>query len=249
MPAKMPQTASAPTRIGRSRLSAPAETRQHRSPARHAAERGRGAELDLIPGVRDRLQARLAILGIPEDRAVSYVAMLTRRAVQSVRRWFDPNTPGLPDLESFARLCASLGCSADEMIGTTNEAGIASRRARRFAEVGDCIRAMAGALTQQQRLSVPMRVPGDEMAPHLLEGDLIFVDTGVDRLAGNGVYALECGGKLIIRRVEQRLGNGFVLKCDNQAYSDHEMKSAATARRLGVKVVGKVHGAISARVF
>lgn len=32
----------------------------------------RVVELDLVPGVRDRVQARLATMGVPADRAVSY---------------------------------------------------------------------------------------------------------------------------------------------------------------------------------
>ncbi|WP_406625188.1 helix-turn-helix transcriptional regulator [Acidovorax sp. SDU_ACID1] len=215
----------------------------------HTVPRSTPAALDLIPGLRKRLQARLAALGIPEERTVSHVARLTHRAVQSVRRWFDARDPGLPDLESFARLCACLGCSADEIIGMTSEAGATSKRMRRFTEVADCIHSMADVLAQHDSLGVPMRVPGDEMAPYLLEGDLVFVDMSANRLAGNGVYALECRGKLIIRRVEQKLGDGFLLKCDNQVYSHQELKNHAMARRLGVKVVGKVYGAVSARVF
>jgi len=209
----------------------------------------KAVELDLVPGLRDRLQIRLMTMGIPTDKVVSHVAKLTHRAVQSVRRWFDPKAPGLPDLESFARLCSGLGCSADEMIGTVSAAGAVSRSARRFAEIAECIHSMAESLMPHDRPSVPICVPGDEMAPYLCEGDLVFVDTSVDQLAGNGVYALECGGKLIIRRLERRIGDGLVLRCDNQAYRDHELESSAMIKRLGVKIVGKVHGAISVRVL
>lgn len=67
-----------------------------------------------------------------------------------------------------------------------------------------------------------MRVSGDEMAPRLKPRDLVFVDTSVTRLAGNGIYALQSGDSLLIRRMEQRLGHGVVLKCDNKAYQDTE---------------------------
>ena len=249
MPSKSSLPTSAQKRMVRSRQMATGDARRKGRALQHTIPRAMPAALDLIPGVRKRLQARLAALGIPEERTVSHVARLTHRAVQSVRRWFDARDPGLPDLESFARLCDSLGCSADEIIGVASEAGATSKRMRRFSEVADCIHSMADALVHHHSLGVPMRVPGDEMAPYLLEGDLVFVDTSTDRLGGNGVYALECGGKLIIRRVEQKLGDGFFLKCNNQAYSDQELKSHAMAKRLGVKVVGKVYGTVSARVF
>ena len=101
----------------------PADRRGRLEDSRAVSRGGRSfaaslrGDLDLIPGVRDRLQARLIAMGIPADKTVSYVAGITRRSAQSVRRWFDASEPGLPDLESFARLCAGLGCSADEIIG------------------------------------------------------------------------------------------------------------------------------------
>ncbi len=98
-------------------------------------------------------------------------------------------------------------------------------------------------------MGVPMRVPGDEMAPKLKAGDLIFVDTTVTRLAGNGIYALRCGDALLIRRMEQRVGKGVVLKCDNKAYQDIEWTGKAAASPRGVKIIGKVHGAICAQVI
>lgn len=212
-------------------------------------DRSRRDGLDLVPGVRDRLQARLATMGVPAEKTVSHVAEFTQRAAQSVRRWFDPGHPGLPDLESFARLCVGLGCSADELIGMRGNAACMSSRGAQLIAVANCIYSMTDALTRCGELGVPMRVPGDEMSPNLRAGDLVFVDTTVDRLTGNGIYALKCDGDLIIRRIEMRLGDGVVLKCDNRAYRDYELKTVASASRRGVKIVGKVHGAISAQVF
>lgn len=205
--------------------------------------------LDLVPGVRDRLQARLATMGIPPDKAVSYVAGITQRSAQSVRRWFDVQAPGLPDLESFARLCAGIGSSADTLIGSRCGASHMSSERTHLIQVADCIRSMTDSLTRGGRLGIPMRVPGDEMAPRLKAGDLVFVDTAVTRLAGNGIYALTCDDSVLIRRVEQRTDKGIVLKCDNKAYRDHEWMTATSVARRGVKILGKVHSAISVHVF
>lgn len=225
------------------------DTQRVGRPCRSPVPGGVPSELDLVPGVRDRLQVRLAAMGVLSDKTVSHVARLTHRAAQSVRRWFDPQVPGLPDLESFARLCVGLGCSADDIIGMPCETARISSRDVHLIAVADCVHSMTGSLTRRGCLGVPIRVPGDEMAPRFREGDLVFVDTAVGQFAGNGIYALECGGKLIIRRVEQRIGDGMVLKCDNKAYRDHELKSVASAKRRGVKIVGKVHGVISARIL
>lgn len=69
------------------------------------------AVLDLLPGVRQRLNQRLDYFGIPQRGRLTYVAALTYRAVQTVSRWFESECPGLPDVESLARCVNPLGCS------------------------------------------------------------------------------------------------------------------------------------------
>src|SRR5688500_11584394 len=64
--------------------------------------------LDLIPGFRDRLLMELEAAGVPPRRRIGELSRITGRASPTVRRWVDPEQPGLPDLESFARLCQSL---------------------------------------------------------------------------------------------------------------------------------------------
>jgi hypothetical protein len=48
---------------------------------------------DLLPGVRARLNERLDHVGIPLRGRLTYVAVLTYRAVQTVSRWFEPERP------------------------------------------------------------------------------------------------------------------------------------------------------------
>lgn len=188
-------------------------------------------------------------MGIPADKTVSHVAGITQRAAQSVRRWFDAGEPGLPDLESFARLCAGLGCSADEIIGALRPQADDQAHCAQLIQVANCIQAIADALAHRGQLGTPMQVPGDEMAPHLKAGDLVFVDSTVTQLAGNGVYAFTCNGSLLIRRVEQRVDRSLVLKCDNKAYQDYEWTGTTAASKRRVKVLGKVRSAISVKVF
>lgn len=188
-------------------------------------------------------------MGIPDEKVVSYVAGVTQRAAQSVRRWFHVTAPGLPDLQSFVRLCAGLGCTPDELIGLCDRTAKDSGRCAETVQVADCIQAITDALTGRGSLGVPMRVPGDEMAPRLKAGDWVFVDTTVTRLSGNGIYALTCDGRLLIRRVEQRIDTGMVLKCDNRAYREQEWAWTTSAARRRLKVLGKVQGSIGARLL
>jgi hypothetical protein len=206
-------------------------------------------EIDLVPGVRDRLQARLAAMGVPQHRVVAEVADITCRSRQSVRRWFATRAPGLPDLESFARLCVGLGCSADEVLGLSYGADGAPLLDNQLIAMANCVHAMTRALSRGGVLGVAMQVPGDEMAPHLCEGDIVFVDTAHDQVAGNGIYMLLCQDRPLIRRIEQGVGQALVLRCDNKSYGDHTFRSRASAARHGVQIVGKVHGAICARRF
>ena len=220
-----------------------------RARAGHIGREAAEVDLDLVPGVRDRLHARLVAMGIPATKEVSYVAGITQRAAQSVRRWFDAREPGLPDLESFARLCIGLGCSADEIIGALHREGHDPARCAHMVQMANCIRAITDSLTRRGELGIPVRVPGDEMAQRLKAGDIVFVKTAITRIEGNGIYAFTRDDELLIRRVEQRIDKSIVLQCDNKAYRDHEWKGAAAAARSGVKLLGKVHGGISVQVF
>ncbi len=202
--------------------------------------------LGLVPGVRDRLQARLHAMGIAPARTVSHAARITRRTAQSVRRWFDPHAPGLPDLASFTRLCVGLGCRADALLGIDQPQAQEAQAGRDTLVLADSIQALARTLTARGGIGIPMHVAGDEMAPQLGEGDLVFVDTDHPGLHGNGIYALEYEGRHLIRRVEQRLGDRIVLRCDNPAYSDCEL-SADFTQDGRLRIVGKVHAALSLR--
>lgn len=202
--------------------------------------------LGLVPGVRDRLQARLHAMGIAPARTVSHAARITQRTAQSVRRWFDPHAPGLPDLASFTRLCVGLGCRADALLGIDPPQAQGTQPGRDTLVLADSIEALARTLTARGGIGMPVHVAGDEMAPLLCEGDLAFVDTDHLGLNGNGIYAVEYEGHRLIRRIEQRLGDRIVLRCDNPAYRDCEL-SADFTQDGRLRIVGKVHAALSLR--
>ena len=75
--------------------------------------------LDLIPGFRDRLLMELEAAGVPPRRRIGELCRITGRASPTVRRWVDPEQPGLPDLESFARLCRQLKVDLNYILGLT----------------------------------------------------------------------------------------------------------------------------------
>ena len=206
--------------------------------------------LNLTPGFRDRLIESLNEVGVPARGRMAYVASLTGRAVQTVSRWLDPREPGLPDLESCTRLCDGLGRTSDWMLGLAEEprrAGAVSP-AEWTAETAWARQAFA-ALRQGSAADEIMCMTGDEMAPLICDGDLMFVDGSARRFAGNGIYAIELDGRCMVRRVDSRLGTGLVFKCDNERYPERVVKDAAAARRMDLSVIGKVRAAIGVTHF
>jgi hypothetical protein len=106
-----------------------------------------------------------------------------------------------------------------------------------------------GALRSACRACEIVRMAGDEMAPQIQDGDLMFVDRAAHQLVGNGIYALELGGRFMVRRVESRLGVGLVLKCEKPGYADCVVKDAVAAKRMGLRFIGKVRGTVGVARF
>lgn len=209
-----------------------------------------GPELDLMPGFRQRLIKRLDQVGVPARGRMAYVASLTYRAVQTVSRWLDERQPGLPDMESCARLCEGLGCSADWMMGLSNRGACVDALDGGEANLETAwVRDVFGSLRGDSVACEARRMAGDEMAPRIQDGDLMFIDRATDKLTGNGLYLLEVDGRVIVRRVESRLGAGLVFKCENAAYEDCVVKDAAAAKRMGLRVIGRVSGAVGVARF
>lgn len=208
----------------------------------------------LNTGFRDRLIGRLDQAGIPAHARTAYLAALTERAAQSVSRWLDRRQPGLPDLASCERLCRLLPCSADWMLGLP-PAPTKRARGRATAAMLSGPGIMHSALELLNEMTrafddcEPIRMSGDEMAPRIRDGDLVFVDRTVLTLSGNGIYVVELDGRVMVRKVESRIGTGLVFRCENAAYADCVIKDAAAARRMGLRVLGRVNGAIGAQRF
>lgn len=214
-----------------------------------ASRRDSQTPLDLLPGVRERLNQRLNYIGIPPRGRLSYVAALTYRAVQTVSRWFEPEHPGLPDIESLARLCDGLGCSSDWVLGLAPEMLDAPSLVHASATETQWVSEVLERLRRFHGVCQPMQMVGDEMAPSIHDGDMMFVDHRHDRLGGNGVYAVEINGRVLVRRVEYRMGAGIVFKCDNPAYDDYPVKDTDSVRRMGLRVLGKVNAAVGVSIF
>lgn len=204
--------------------------------------------LDLIPGFRDRLLMELEAAGVPPRRRIGELCRITGRASPTVRRWLDPEQPGLPDLESFARLCRQLKVDLNYILGLTGvrmplpiTPGAADAQERWLQEV-------RAAAARSLDGSQPLVMRGDDMAPRVLDGDVLFVDRSVTAMAGNGVYVVEYAGRTMVRIVEDRLQAGFALCCANDRYAEVVVSQAAMAS-ADLRIVGRVVGRLSVMPF
>lgn len=79
---------------------------------------------------------------------------------------------------------------------------------------------------------------GDDMDPRIKDGDVIFVDRRVTRVAGNGIYLVKYMGRTMVRNLEDRLSEGLALRCANESYADVIVpRGSATS---GLTILGKV---------
>lgn len=212
------------------------------------------AALKLRPTIRDRLIQVMDRGAIPPQARLAHLHAVTGRAPQCSRRWIDPKTPGLPDLEAFALLCLGFELDANQFLGlgslrrAVDMEGRTSKETMPSAEVSAWVAAIVRELSQNVQGCVPMPMRGDEMEPALFDGDLLFVDPGANVISGNGVYVLEVGGRTMVRRVECRLDD-IVLTCANPCYEPCVIQSRTARRKAGFRVVGKVSGGIGVKRF
>lgn len=61
---------------------------------------------------------------------------------------------------------------------------------------------------------------GDSMEPAIHAGDLMLVDTTVERFVADGIYVFSTGGILKIKRLHEVRGGGLAVRSDNPGYPD-----------------------------
>lgn len=59
---------------------------------------------------------------------------------------------------------------------------------------------------------------GDSMSPTFADGDFVIVDTSKTEVFGDGIYCVQTGGGIFIKRVQRQLDGGVVLLSDNPLY-------------------------------
>ena len=82
------------------------------------------------------------------------------------------------------------------------------------------------------------------MEPYIADGDVMFVDDRSASISGNGTYVIAYEGHQVVRKVEDRLGEGIVLRCANPQYRDSIVpRKQFAGANPSYRVIGKVrHG-------
>jgi phage repressor protein C with HTH and peptisase S24 domain len=71
-----------------------------------------------------------------------------------------------------------------------------------------------------------MTAKGDSMEPTIRDGDVLLVDTSIDRIRDNSLYVLVFGGMVFVKRIHQRLTGAVLLISDNTHYPPEEVSEA-----------------------
>jgi phage repressor protein C with HTH and peptisase S24 domain len=78
---------------------------------------------------------------------------------------------------------------------------------------------------------------GDSMEPTIRDGDLLLVDTSIDKVRDNGIYVIVVDGMVLVKRLHVRTDRSLVLKSDNPQYPAETIQAADTA---DLHVAGRV---------
>jgi phage repressor protein C with HTH and peptisase S24 domain len=84
---------------------------------------------------------------------------------------------------------------------------------------------------------------GDSMEPAIRAGDLLLIDTGLERVIDDAIYVLVKNGEVVVKRVQQFFNGAVTVKSDNCAYveetlSPQEAKDMSVAGR--VRWIGRI---------
>lgn len=201
-------------------------------------EQARELDLHLVPGLRNRLIAELAARDIPHSQYAPYLSSLTGRVLQTVKRWIVADPPGLPDPASLAVLALQLNLDPNWLLGLARHPSsfpydrLPQHLLAALYPNGDAPADWVGALLSHLSSYASLKVGimrGQEMAPLIPDGAPFFFDDSQTQISCNGIYLLGHHGQLLVRHVERRVGEGLLLRCENNAYGDTLLKESDVA--------------------
>lgn len=138
---------------------------------------------------------------------------------------------GVPELGRLPEIAETLNTTVEELVmgGMGNNAHVIDER---YAVVDlhgndlDEAHAFYTLPETLRELSLPrgvrmMRVLSEDMEPYVRAGDVVVYDPRVNRIQANGVFVLQIGETLCLRRVQRSAKDRTIrLICDNERFGD-----------------------------
>lgn len=78
---------------------------------------------------------------------------------------------------------------------------------------------------------------GDSMVPTFENGDILLVDTGIEKISSDAIYALNIRGELFVKRIQRNIDGGLIVISDNK---DYEKMYIQKDELDSVRVIGKI---------
>lgn len=82
-----------------------------------------------------------------------------------------------------------------------------------------------------------LTVFGDSMEPTLTSGDLLLVDTSINKVRSGGIYILIRDDDVFVKRVERRMNGSIFITSDNSRYAPEEISESDAER---ICIAGRV---------
>lgn len=89
---------------------------------------------------------------------------------------------------------------------------------------------------QQNKLAT-IKTKGDSMEPTLYDGDLLLVDTRIEKIIGDSIYIINADQHLIVKRLQQSLDGSIAIISDNQRYEKQRLNPE---QGKALKIAGRV---------
>lgn len=89
---------------------------------------------------------------------------------------------------------------------------------------------------QKNKLAM-IKAKGDSMEPTLHDGDLLLVDTAIEKIIDDAIYIIHADHHLIVKRLQQSLDGSVSVISDNPRYNQQNL-NPDQAKKL--KIAGRV---------
>lgn len=189
------------------------------------------------PFVDQRFRSRFSTV-IERIGGVKKSAEIAQVTDEQVGKWRDGKNKA--PFFALSALCKAAGVSLDWLAGETDEQSPAQSEALpnltliprldveaaagygALAESEEPVALLAFNSDWLRRRGInpgfahALTAKGDSMEPTIRSGDVLLVDTSIDKIEDNGIYIVRIGGLLLLKRVHVKMSGGLTLISDNK---------------------------------